>query len=154
MEDFVKRIASEVKAEDEKRMDPKTFEGAPKLELSPEEQELFDLQQQHLARLDSISLPAFDSKAGGLDVLKMVAKTWGEMFSKRGIRLMLNDARLIELNTKYWASKEGLTEYKGMKQEGEEIMQAQAEVDLAQDNLRQAQEKLFEVVKRQGGSVV
>lgn len=148
LEDFVaNRLASEIKKEDQKRMDPKTFEKAPALELSPEEQELFDLQKEHWKTIDTASLPAFDSKTGTLGVLKMVAKTWGEMFSKRGIKLMLNSAKLQQINTKYWESKKGLGEYKDKREKGKEVQEAQEEVSRAEENLKKAQEKLLELMK-------
>jgi threonine/homoserine/homoserine lactone efflux protein len=46
-------------------------------------------------------------------------KVWGELLSPRGIKLMLNDAKLNKINTKYWTSKEGIGYKMWTAQEGD-----------------------------------
>ena len=157
MGDFIKeKIVAEMKKEEKKKMHPKTFEKAPALDLSPEERELFELQKAHWDKIKAINLPAFDPKIGIWDILKMGVKSWGEILSPRGIKLMLNEARLNQLNAKYWDSKECLSEYRDLKKQGEqrssveqEISAAQEEVKLAQDKLGELQEKLLKLVEEQ-----
>ncbi len=133
---------------DGNREGTKKSEGTLELDLSPEEMELFELQRQHLNKLDSNSLPAFDSKTGLLGVLKMSAKNLGEILSPRGIRLMLNDAKLNKINAKYAKSKEGSVKNETKNQGVLEVMTLEEEISGAQENLKKLQEKLLEVVER------
>ena len=134
---------------DEKKPDIKTPEKAESLDLSAEEMELFELNRAHWQKLLEDTSKAFDSKTGILDILKMTAKGLGEMLSKRGLRIMLNEAKINEIMKKYRKSKEGLVESQMVKGDIKEATKAEEEVDLARENLRKAEEGLINILERQ-----
>lgn len=146
IETFAAAVGDAIEQADKTRLDPDNYEKAPHLDFSPEEQALFDLEVEHLSRVREIISPAKDKNVPDIAVVKMIIKSFGELFSPRHIRLLLNDAKLTKIHQKYYASKEGMDQWRKIRGGEDSFEQLKNNVDKKRDEFELAQQELQRAV--------